>query len=494
MTDWTEKYRPTKLKQILGNDSSVDELRSWAENWENEESAAILHGRPGIGKTTTAHALGNDMGWDVMEMNASDERTGDIIERIAGEASQTGTLTTAGTSGRRLVVLDEADNLHGNADRGGTQAMTDVVKDAKQPIVLIANDKYGMSRGLQNSCKEIEFSPVDSKDIIRRLEWICQDEGVQYETDALRHIAERSEGDVRSAVNDLEAVAKTSEKVTTENITTGQRDRETGIFDFLDILLKDGEASEMSQLSQQVDETPDDLQMWIEHNLPKVYDGDELAEAYRRLGRSDQWLGRVIATQEYTYWKYASDNMTAGVAAARDGQKGGWTRFGAPYGRYYGGGSSTREEIAKKIAQKEGISINTAKREVLPFLSALIPYCKPQDTAVQIAARYGFDESEIAEITGSGKTTNKVEGIVEDAESLLQDFDTSVPADESKEQNVEDTIEGEVEEEKEQNNTSVEPEENISNDVEDEGDSGGEDVTDDDEEDKSKQSGLSDFV
>jgi len=116
----------------------------------------IVHGSPGVGKTSAAHALASDMGWPVMELNASDSRGADVIEKIAGEAAKSRTLT-AGEAGRRLVILDEADNFHGNADYGGSREVTRVVKDANQPIVLVANEFYDMSQSLRNACETIEF-------------------------------------------------------------------------------------------------------------------------------------------------------------------------------------------------------------------------------------------------------------------------------------------------------------------------------------------------
>jgi replication factor C large subunit len=136
MVDWTEKYRPATLSEIRGNDKARDTLKSWAETWDDHGEAAVLHGSPGVGKTSAAHALANDMGWKTVELNASDQRTADVIERLAGRAAQNATLggSAAGTGGRQLVIVDEADNLHGTYDRGGARALTDLVKKSSQPV------------------------------------------------------------------------------------------------------------------------------------------------------------------------------------------------------------------------------------------------------------------------------------------------------------------------------------------------------------------------
>ncbi|MDJ1431576.1 replication factor C large subunit [Halostagnicola sp. A-GB9-2] len=419
MSDWTETYRPTTLSEVRGNNKARDQLEEWAETWDDHRDAVIVHGSPGVGKTSAAHALANDMGWPVMELNASDDRQADVIERIAGEAAKSGTLT-AGETGRRLVILDEADNFHGNADYGGSREVTRVVKDAEQPIVLVANEFYEMSQSLRNSCETIEFRDVSTRSIVPVLRDICRREGIDFDEDALKAIADSTSGDLRSAVNDLQAVAEETDRLTVEDVVTGERDTTEGIFDYLDALIKEEDAEGALKSSYDVDETPDDLINWIEDNVPKDYEGDELADAYEFLANADRWLGRVRATQDYSYWRYASDNMTAGVAASRRGSKGGWTRYGPPsYWSKLGrtrGARDTRDSIAERIAEREGTSVGTARREIVPFLESMTHHCKPRDLTVTMAAAYELDADEISFITGSGADTNKVESIVEDAE------------------------------------------------------------------------------
>ncbi|RBI61751.1 replication factor C large subunit [halophilic archaeon] len=424
MTDWTEKYRPSTLSEVRGNNKARDALKEWAETWDDHRDAVILHGSPGVGKTSAAHALASDMGWPTMELNASDQRTGSVVKRVAGEAAQSGTLT-GGSSGRRLVILDEADNLHGNVDRGGSRAITQVVKDAGQPMVLIANEFYDMSNTLRNACEDIEFRDVSSRSIVPVLRDICRKEGVEFESDALQAIADKNSGDLRSAVNDLQAIAEESERLTEDDVVTGDRDTTEGIFDFLDALIKKEDAEGALRASYDVDETPDDLISWIEDNVPKDYEGEELADAYGFLANADRWLGRVRATQNYSYWRYATDNMTAGVAAARRGQKGGWTRYGPPSTWQKLGSSrgarDTRDYVARKIAQEGGVSMSTARRKILPYLAEMTHHCKNRELTVAMAARYDLEAEHVAFVTGSGKSTNKVQDIVADAEKRREE-------------------------------------------------------------------------
>jgi replication factor C large subunit len=407
MADWTEKYRPSTLSEVRGNDKARDALEEWAETWEDHGEAVVVYGSPGVGKTSAAHALAEDMGWPVLEMNASDARTKDEIERFAGRAASNSTLG----GGRQLIVLDEADNLHQHKDRGGAAAMTRLVKNATQPIVLIANDYYEMSRGLRNAAREIEFRDVSARSIVPVLRDICRQEGVEFDEAVLKRIAEANRGDLRGAIKDLQSRV-TDGRVAAEG-SEGERDRTADIFEFLDAVLKEESAEEAIQTAYNTDETPDNLLQWIEDKVPKVYADGELADAYEHLANADVWLGRVRATQNYSYWRYATDNVAAGVAAARRSDRGGWTRYGgAPY---RSARDSTRDYVAERLAERAGVSTATARREIMPYLSAMTHHCRNRELTVRMVARYDLDAEHVAFVTGSGKTTNKVEGIIEEA-------------------------------------------------------------------------------
>ena len=423
MTDWTERYRPATLSEVRGNNKARDAFEEWAERWDDHREPVVLHGAPGVGKTSAAHALANDMGWEAVELNASDQRTADDIERFAGRASRNATLSGSvdggagsarGADGRQLIVLDEADNIHYQYDRGGKRAVTDLLKSADQPIVLIANEYYEMSNGLRNAAREIEFRDVSARSIVPVLRDILRKEGIEFEEEALERIADANDGDLRAAIKDLQATADGRSEVTVDDVTTGDRNRAVGLFEFLDAVLKEESAQDALQTAYDVDETPEDLVQWVEDKVSLVYDGQELARAYEFLANADVWTSRVYATDyNYRWWRYATDNLAGGVAAARDTTYGGWTRYGgAPYRSTR---DATRDEVVRAIAESGGLSMTTARLDVLPFLSALTHHCKPRELTVAMAAWYDLDEAGVAYVTGSGETTNKVQSIVEDA-------------------------------------------------------------------------------
>jgi DNA polymerase III delta prime subunit len=154
--DLAEKYRPRTLSEVIGNRKAIEELRNWAVRWPADKSAALLYGKAGTGKTSAAIALANDMGWQLLELNASDKRTQGIINETAGQASKNASLLYA----QKLILLDEIDNLHGTSDRGGAKAVTELVKKTREPVILTANDLYGVSPTLRGHCKQIPFLPI----------------------------------------------------------------------------------------------------------------------------------------------------------------------------------------------------------------------------------------------------------------------------------------------------------------------------------------------
>ncbi|PSP72323.1 AAA family ATPase, partial [Halobacteriales archaeon QH_9_66_26] len=271
-------------------------------------------------------------------------------------------------------------------------------------------------------CETIEFRDVSARSILPVLRDISRREDVEYEPEALEAIAESNSGDLRGAVNDLQALAEANERLTAEAVVTGDRDRTTGIFDFLDALIKEEDAEGALRASYDADETPDDLINWIEDNVPKDFHGVELADAYDSLANADRWLGRVRATQDYSYWRYASDAMTAGVAAARREPKSGWTRYGPPsYWSKLGRSRGTRDKrdyVAQHIAEVGGMSMASARNDVMPFLSAMTHHCRNRELTVTMAARYDLEAEHVAFVTGSGEDTDKVQGIVADAAEL----------------------------------------------------------------------------
>jgi replication factor C large subunit len=315
--DWAEKYRPATLGEIVGNTAAVRQMADWAKNWTRHAKPLLLYGKPGIGKTSSAYALAHDMNWEAIELNASDARTAAVIERVAGVGSTTGSLTG---SSRKLIIIDEADNLQGTADRGGAKAIVDTIKDARQPILLIANELYGISGEIRSRCEPVQFRAIPARSIAPRLKYLCSAEKLTCTDAAIHAIAESAEGDVRSAVNMLWAAAIGREKIDDSQVHTSQKDERASVFTLISALFSKIPDEELMRISREVEDTPETIEQWIEGNLSHLNDPEAIGLAYGHLSRADEYLGYVYRRQYHTLWRYASAIMLLGVADAAGGR------------------------------------------------------------------------------------------------------------------------------------------------------------------------------
>lgn len=309
--DWAERYRPAHLADILGNNAAVRQMTDWARNWTPDSRPLLITGKPGIGKTSAALALARDMNWEVLELNASDARTKTVIERVAGNSATTTSLFGAE---RKLIVIDEADNLEGNADRGGARAIAEILKEARQPVILIANDAYGVSDTIRKLCDPVPFRAITASTLEKRMREICAREQISCGSDALTVIAESAAGDMRSAVNMLFASAAGKTAIAADDINTSQKDERASIFDLVAGVYAGSPDAKIQKLSRECEEKPDTVMQWIEESAAAVPGQDRREGAYAALSRADIYLGRTMRRQYYTLWRYATTMMTAGVA------------------------------------------------------------------------------------------------------------------------------------------------------------------------------------
>lgn len=398
--NWTEKYRPETLESVVGHPTVIEELRSWALSWENDNPknrAIILHGGPGTGKTTSAHALANEMGWEIVELNASDQRTGSKIEEIAGSGSSMDTLSGA----KRLIILDEADNIHGTEDRGGEKAVIGIIRKTRHPIILIANELYDMSYGLRSICGIIQFRPISYVTIVSVLKYIANKENITYETGVLDKIAGNADGDLRSAINDLQAVAMGKSKIEIKDVTIGERDTKEGIFKVLEKVFRRTDIVDAYTSTFNLDEDPEGFIQWIDENIPTEYVvPQDMAHAYDYLSRSSLFLGRVRKNRDYGMWKYASVLMTAGMVVvssqSRSQKKMGFTKLRNPAIRKLmkdtKGTRKIRDSLAEKIGDHCHTSTRFTKLHLFPFFRFMM---KDENYATSIAALLDLDPDEI---------------------------------------------------------------------------------------------------
>ena len=402
---WTEKHKPQRLSEVIGNQGAIRKLKRWVNSWGRgvpRKRAAFLYGPPGVGKTLCVEALANDVGLELVEKNASDYRTTEAVQRFAGRASQYATLSGK----RRLILLDEMDGITGTADRGGVRTVTEIIKDTQSPIVLIANNAYDPRFStLRRHCLLIRFEKPSLYEVARYLKGICTREGIRAEESAIRFIAERNGGDIRSAVNDLQALAQGREKLMYQDVAwLATRDRKERIFDVLRTIFYSKSCLDAKRAIDRADVDPDMLFEWIYENAPlHLQDPHDLAEGMNALALADLYRGRIRSTQNWKLLRYVYDFMTAGVSVSRGRVPREWFSFRFPERiRML---SRTRRErrmqssIGMKIKRRCHVSSSRAVREILPYLRVIFE--NNVHMAAGLAKWLDLDEAMIEYLAGT---------------------------------------------------------------------------------------------
>ncbi len=205
--NWTEKYRPRHMYEVVGNEEAKKKIVEWMFKWRNSDKYGILLiGPPGIGKTTFVYALANDLGYHVIELNASDYRTEEKIMERVGFIAYGSTLETFFTGRRKRIMIffDEVDGIDPKEDRGGLKAIIKIASKKAVPVVASANfiDQV-KHKELIDVFEVVEFKRLTPKQIIIILGNIAKKEGLRVSRDDLVEIAKRSYGDARMAINML---------------------------------------------------------------------------------------------------------------------------------------------------------------------------------------------------------------------------------------------------------------------------------------------------
>lgn len=427
--EWTEKYRPRTLGDIVGNEPAMRAIKKWADSWRKgipRVKALVLQGEPGIGKTSAALALANDMGWDHIEMNASDNRTAAMIESVAGAGSANQTFSTTGEflssslGERKLIILDEADNLFGREDKGGAKAIVETIRDSGQPIVLIANDYNELRRrspAIRTLAEKAVFNRLSRADVAKVLRTILDKEGVAAPSDVLDRVSENAGGDLRAAINDLQMIVEGRSVLESGDPgVLGKRNQQKEIEDALHYVFRATGVREARDATFDVDSTPDELIYWIEENVPVEMRGSgELADAFDAVSKADVYLGRTRLLQHYGLWAYAKELMTGGVALSRV-QKASPEH---PRYRFPGqfillsrakGPRIARDAVAGKLGAYYHTSKKCIKESTLSLLAATVR--RDEELLIELGKKLDLDDSDVAFLLGTEPSSERVVRVV----------------------------------------------------------------------------------
>ncbi|MDP6459224.1 MAG: replication factor C large subunit, partial [Candidatus Hydrothermarchaeota archaeon] len=333
-----------------------------------------------------------------------------------GTASRQHTL--ASTAEKRIIILDEVDGIHGKSDYGGLKALKKLVKETLHPMVLIANDPWALPRDFRSLTLMVPLKRIDQRTVLRVLKEICAKEDISTEKRVLKIIAVNANGDLRSAINDLQALTEGRRKLGLGDIDVLTiRDSEIKIFDTLTRIFKTTSCDRAREAINESGEDLDLIMKWVVENLPREYvEPEDLALAYQRLSKADMYKGRIMRRQAWRLLSYTIDLMSAGVATAKKRKYSRYTRY--QYPQVFSLYSRTKKKraimnsIADKIRgrkptfnEKVHCSKKIAIKEFFPLLELVMNHDPAMGAG--IASELGLELEEIKYFTEDGNA-NKI--------------------------------------------------------------------------------------
>jgi replication factor C large subunit len=371
---WSEKHRPKKVEQMVGNEKARLDALKWLTGWVSGSKPLLLIGPPGTGKTTLVNTLARQFDYDLVEMNASDTRNKDILqERIAPLFQNTGIF------GRKIMLfLDEVDGISGREDSGGLDTLVDLMKEPTIPVIMAANEKSTKIKDLAKVCKAVEFSPVPPRLLMLFLDHVLKSEGAKLGPGDRISIVNNSGGDIRSMLNSAQSRAAGYSTVSNRDVVDVDIvDAINGYFSTTDMqqamqLLSKADASysDPRYEGMTAEARRKDMIAALFSSIVSSHVGhDDLAAMLDVLSRADMMVGRAGRMRQWRLLRHVTRMIASGLYE-RSRQKGiKYSQYAMPWpvmGPIFAKSQSTRKIMAE-LAPAVHVSKSTCGSFVLPY-------------------------------------------------------------------------------------------------------------------------------
>lgn len=364
---FTSEYTPKTVDELFLSKEDLLRLKRMIL----ERRPVILNGPTGCGKTSIAHVIAKELDYDIFELNASDERSQKNLEISLVPSTKEGSLLFKG----RLILIDDVEALSGTKDRGGLSAITKIIEESKWPIVITTSDihDYKFSK-LKSKCGLIELSKIDDQNVFDVLRKICESESIIYDPLTLKELTDRSQGDLRAAINDLQSLSFGKQLDSLEGL--GYREKEKDILESLKTIFKMRDIDNIINSFNDANIDLDEATLWLDENIPLEYtERLDLLNAYDNLSKADVFNGRIKRWQYWRFLVYRNFFLTVGVSLSKS----------RDYLNFFSYRRSSRllklfwakqknmkkKAIAEKVAEKAHASIKKVLKDVFPYFQII---------------------------------------------------------------------------------------------------------------------------
>lgn len=373
-----EKYKPRSLEDIPQGTQMLLKLIK-------EKNNILIHGQTGTCKTSTIYKIADMLNYELLELNASDFRNRENVEKIVGENSKQLSLFNR----EKIILVDEIDGLSGDQDRGGMQALAEALEQTKYPIIITTNNLNNEKiKEIKKIVKIIEFCPINSKQIEIILKDICDNENIEYNNVQIRKIAINSAGDLRAAINDLQA-SIINNIVDAEDIP--QRDYEINIENAMNTIFK-SKSLHSYRVTEYLNANLDEIMLWLDENIPIEFDNlEDIENAYKKLSKADIFKSRITRWQYWGFMHYQNIMLCSGVSLSRNNTKAKAVAYRRPMLPLKIWQSNMRNSKKQSIAKKLSNLTHTSARNIIKNFETYRHFLKEPEVIKEIE----LDEEEI---------------------------------------------------------------------------------------------------
>ena len=409
--DWTEKYRPRYEKELVGNEDAILNIKKWINEWEKgvpKKKCILLVGPPGVGKTSIARAIAFERNWEIIELNASEERNAAAIRKAATSGAVNNSLFSyEGEIKRKIILLDEVDHMSGkiskisekrilenlsgdlkansplSGDSGGKAELLHLITNAKEPIILACNDVmrfWGLGSGWKERQNRflkhldlVQFKRVSNNELKKIAKKILDIEGHDIQIAALERLVASNVGDIRALIKDLQSLAVESNTNISisdveRQISIGTRDHSIDLFPGLEKLYKSKSAKLSHNIIINLDKTPEEMIAWISWNNPRINkDKTLIKKAAQFLSYADNLLPVMYDNKAYRSWYWGSNLCALSTGLLEINPK---NKLFLNYPQFLRRNNEgmKRNEIISHISNRFNINLNSSKNEFYPLL------------------------------------------------------------------------------------------------------------------------------